>query len=172
MLVVSARGAIGRVDWSTEYDEHGPEILAYLCKLTGDRDAASELMQETFIRGMRSEGAIREPRSLRTWLYRTATNLAHNHRRRAAVLRFVPFTGDERSPWEAFDPERDQVQRALRSIAPDSAATHLLFYVHGFSRQEIAEMQGLSDEGVKSRLQRGRRDFMASYRRLERGLAR
>lgn len=172
LVAVSARETTGQLDWSTEYDEHGPEILAFLCKLTGDRATASDLMQETFIRGMRSEDAIREPKLLRAWLYRTATNLAHNHRRRAAILRFVPFSGDERAPREAFDPERDQVRRALGSIAADTAATLLLFYVHGFSRQEIAQLQGLSDEGVKSRLERGRRDFMASYRRLERGLAR
>ena len=169
-VLTYATGA--RVDWSREYDEHAREILAYLNKLTGDREVASELMQDTFIRGMRSESSIHDPKVLRAWLYRTATNLAHNHRRRGALVRFLPFSGNERSSREAFDPESDQVRRALDAIGSDNAATLLLFYVHGFTRQEIADMRGVSEEAIKSRLARGRRDFMASYHRMERGLAR
>jgi RNA polymerase sigma-70 factor, ECF subfamily len=171
-LVVSRDIATGRVDWAREYDEHAREILAYLTRLTADRDVASELLQDTFVRGMHSESSIRDPKALRAWLYRTATNLAHNDRRRRALVRFLPFRGDEHAPRGAFDPESEQVQRALRAIAPDHAAALLLFYVHGFSRHEIAEMYGVGEEAVKSRLARGRRDFMASYRRMERGLAR
>jgi len=42
----------------------------------------------------------------------------------------------------------------------------------GRSRSEIAAHLGISEEGVKSRLARGRLNFAAAYRRLERGLAR
>lgn len=160
------------VDWSSAYTAHAGELAGYLTKLAGDPEIASELMQETFIRGIRSGEAIRDSGAIRGWLYRTATNLAHNHRRRRAILRFVPFTGEERSEHEAFDAEADQVRRALRSVPEAAAATLLLFYVHGFDRQELAAMFDVSEETVKSRLARGRRDFMAAYKRLERGLAR
>lgn len=161
-----------RVDWATEYDQHAAEILSYLTKLTDDREAARELMQDTFVRAIRSESSLRDPKALRAWLYRTATNLARNHHRRRALIRFLPFTGGEHSSREAFDPVRDQVRQALTAIGSDTAATLLLFYVHGFTRHELAEMHGVSEEAIKSRLARGRRDFMASYRRMERGLAR
>jgi DNA-directed RNA polymerase specialized sigma24 family protein len=84
----------------------------------------------------------------------------------------VPFTGEERSERDAFDAEADQIRRALGSVSPDAAATLLLFYGHGFSREELALMFAASEETVKSRLARGRRDFIAAYRRLERRLAR
>jgi DNA-directed RNA polymerase specialized sigma24 family protein len=64
------------------------------------------------------------------------------------------------------------VRRALGSISDAAAATLLLFYVHGFDRHELAAMLDVSEEAIKSRLARGRRDFMAAYKRLERGLAR
>jgi RNA polymerase sigma-70 factor (ECF subfamily) len=161
------------VDWAATYESHAGELTGYLAKLSGDAETASELMQETFIRGLRGGSSIREPAAVRAWLYRTATNLAHNHRRRRALLRFIPFTGAEHaSARDSFDPEADQVRRALRSIGTDTAATLLLFYVNGFSRAEIAGMLEVSEETVKSRLARGRRDFMAAYARLERGLAR
>lgn len=160
------------IDWATMYESHAAELTGYLTKLSADRDVASDLMQETFIKGMRAGSSIRDAGAVRAWLYRTATNLARNHRRRRALLRFVPFSGEERSAQGAFDADADQVRQALRSVSADGAATLLLFYVHGFSREELAAMFDISEETVKSRLARGRRDFMAAYRRLERGLAR
>jgi RNA polymerase sigma-70 factor (ECF subfamily) len=160
------------LDWGHLYEEHASELASYLAKLVGDREAASELTQEAFIRGIKSEGDLRDPAAALGWLYRTGTNLAANHRRRAAILRFLPLSGAETTPAESFDVEADQVRSALRSINTDAAAALLLFYDVGFARREIAAMLGLSEETIKSRLARGRRDFMAAYRRLERGLAR
>ncbi len=172
IVVAGAHYPAVSVDWSALYEEHAGEIAGYLAKLVGDRDAARELLQETFVRAIRQERSLRDPGAVRAWLYRTATNLAHNHRRRLAIVRFVELTGRERGAGEAFDAEAEQVQRALRSVGAETAATLLLFYAHGFSRAEIAAMRGVGEEAVKSRLARGRRDFMAAYRRLERGLAR
>ena len=64
------------------------------------------------------------------------------------------------------------MRSALDAIPFDQATTLLLHYHAGFRRGEIARMHGVSEETVKSRLARGRRNFMAAYRRLERGLAR
>ncbi|MDQ2914088.1 MAG: sigma-70 family RNA polymerase sigma factor [Chloroflexota bacterium] len=160
------------VDWAALYEEHAQELAGYLAKLLGDRETASELTQEAFIRGLRSERTLREPAAALGWLYRTGTNLATSHLRRRALLRFLPLTGVEVAAPDALDPEAAQVHAALRSISADQAATLLLFYDVGFERKEIAAMLGLSEEAVKSRLARGRKDFMAAYRRLERGLAR
>ncbi|MBI3522725.1 MAG: sigma-70 family RNA polymerase sigma factor [Chloroflexi bacterium] len=160
------------IDWGGLYEAHAAVLAGYLAKLVGDRDAGTELMQETFVRGLRHEHSIDEPRAAIRWLFRTATNLASNHRRRAAILRFLPFSGHESAQAEAFDVGADQVRTALRSIPVDQAAALLLFYDNGFDRREIASMLGLSEEAVKSRLARGRANFKAAYGRLERGLAR
>jgi RNA polymerase sigma-70 factor, ECF subfamily len=160
------------VDWAALYEEHAQELAGYLAKLLGDRETASELTQEAFIRGLRAERSLREPAAALGWLYRTGTNLATSHLRRRALLRFLPLTGVEIAAPDSFDVEAAQVRAALRSISTDHAATLLLFYEVGFDRKEIAAMLGLSEESVKSRLARGRKDFLAAYRRLERGLAR
>jgi RNA polymerase sigma-70 factor (ECF subfamily) len=159
-------------DWASLYETHAGELAGYLAKLTGDRDAGLELMQETFVQALRAERSIREPAAIRAWLFRTATNLAFNYRRRRALLTFLPFTGAERSPQGTYDHEAEHVRAALRSLPRHEAATLLLFYDSGFKRTEIAVLLGVSEETVKSRLARGRQSFMAAYRRLERGLAR
>ena len=160
------------MDWAGIYERHAGELASYLTRYVGDREVATELMQETFVRGLRADQTIREPRAVRSWLFQTATNLALNERRRRAILRFIPFSGLERSPQEAFDPGAAQVSAALRSISADQAAALLLRYHSGFSTAEIAGMLGLSQETVKSRITRGRQNFIAAHPRLERGLAR
>ncbi len=160
------------LDWESLYDEHAGELVGYVAKLVGDREVGSDLMQETFILGIRGAGSIRDAAAVRAWLFRTATNLAYSHRRRQAILAFLPFTGREQTARGTFDIEADQVRTALRAIPADQAAALLLFYDNGFARAEVSELLGVSEETVKSRLARGRRNFIAAYRRLERGLAR
>lgn len=160
------------LDWEHLYHAHASELLRYLVKLTRDMEKASELMQETFLRGMRERPVFEHPASARAWLFRVGTNLARNDLRRASVLRFVPFSGRELGETGAFDSDAEQVRTALRSIPFEQATTLLLHYQSGFDRSDIAAMHGISEETVKSRLARGRKNFMAAYRRLERGLAR
>lgn len=164
---VTLRGAVS-LDWARLYEAHASALLRYLAKLTNDREAATELMQDSFVRAMRA--GIREPAAARAWLFTTATNLAVSRARRRRVLRFVPFAGTEPAPNSAFDAEAHQVRSALAAIPPDHAAALLLHYDAGFTRAEIAGIQGVSEEAVKSRLSRGRKNFTAAYRRLERGL--
>jgi RNA polymerase sigma-70 factor, ECF subfamily len=129
-------------------------------------------MHETFLRGLRAAPTFSDFRAARAWLFRTATNLARNELRRRRLLAFVPFTGTEPSADDAFSVQADQLRKALGTLSFDQASTLLLHYHSGFQRREIAELQAVSEETVKSRLARGRKNFIAAHRRLERGLAR
>ena len=103
-------------------------------------------------------------------MFRVATNLAVSHLRRRRVVSFLPFTSEHASAHEAFDVEGAQVRAALRSIPADQAVALVLTLHQGFSRREVAQMLGISEETVKSRVARGRLNFTAAYKRLERGL--
>lgn len=154
-----------RLPWRELYDAHAAELVGYLWKLTGDREAATDLMQDSFIAGMRDERSLREPAKVRAWLYRIATRLAIKRLRRARLIAFVPFAGTERSTEGIPDIEGFAVRQAMRAVSPDQAAALVLHYAHGFTRAEIAQMVGRSEETVKSRIARGRRAFLAAYDR-------
>lgn len=153
-------------DWSTLYGEHAPALARFLVKLTGDRDIASELLQETFVRAIRSGEAASRIRAVRPWLFRIAGNLAWDHQRRRALLRFVPFSDREADSASIHDPEVEILRRALRRLPDTQSRTLLLHYEAGFSRREIADMEGISEEAVKSRLARGRDAFLRGYERM------
>lgn len=163
-----AAGAPGRerrLPWRELYDAHAAELSVYLWKLTGDQEAASDLMQDTFALGMRDERSLREPAKARAWLYRIATRLAMRRLRRGRLVKFVPFARTERSTEGTPDVEALAIRDAMRAISSDQAAALLLHYGHGFTRAEIADLTGRSEETVKSRIARGRRAFLAAYDR-------
>jgi DNA-directed RNA polymerase specialized sigma24 family protein len=82
------------------------------------------------------------------------------------LLRFVPFTGREPHPGIIGDHDAELVHLALRQIAATQSTTLLLHYDAGFSRREIAEMQGVTEDAVKSRLARGREAFARAFERV------
>lgn len=156
------------LDWRSLYDANAPDLLRFLRRFTKEAGAAEDLLHDTFARAM---GARRLPRpeEARPWLYRIAANVAISDLRRPRVRSSLLFFGVQPSSEVS---EVDQVRRALHSIPPDEAVTLTLVLHDGFSRREAAEILGVSEEAVKSRVTRGRLNFIAAYRRLERGLRR
>ena len=76
------------------FREHEPGIYGYLWRITGDRQLASDLSQETFLRAWHSFAKVRGYENQATWLLHVATNLALNSRRRrttwiGALLRWT-----------------------------------------------------------------------------------
>ena len=73
-------------------DRHKDAVVNYLARLTGDRDRAEDLAQETFLRLFRSAGDYTEQGYLRAFLFRIATNLVRSEERREKRLRLLlPF---------------------------------------------------------------------------------
>jgi RNA polymerase sigma-70 factor (ECF subfamily) len=162
---VTTRSDVQATDWDLLYRLHAGGILRYCRRLAKSSEAAEEIMQETFARAIRSGPAPEGADDARRWLYRIATNATTDRLRRERLLRFVPFVGSERAP-ENDREEIDLVRRALRSIAPEQAAALVLRVHEGFAPSEIAATLGISEAGVKSRLVRGRRAFIAAYERI------
>jgi RNA polymerase sigma-70 factor (ECF subfamily) len=163
---VNERAAAVSSYWAALYGEYAAGLAGFLTKVVGDREVAAELVQETFVRAIRAEPV--DQRFVRRWLYRIASNLARDHHRHRRLLRFVPFSGIERGPSGIPDPEIDLIHRALQAIPGTQATTLLLHYDAGFSRSEIAAMEGITEEAVKSRLARGRERFIREFERLGR----
>jgi RNA polymerase sigma-70 factor (ECF subfamily) len=166
---VVATRCVDHVDWSNLYATHSGEIGRYLERLVGDADIASELTQETFVRGMRAQASLHDLNATRPWLFRIATNLARKHLRRRRIWRFVAWSQEHVSPARDTDDDVVLVREALRAISPKEATTLVLHYHAGFSRREIAEMEGVGEEAVTSRLARGRQHFLEAYNDLQRG---
>ena len=128
--------------------------------LTGDAQAAEEILQDTFIRAYRHRASLRTDVSPVPWLHRVALNLCYSRlgRRRLAVSPIDDATAAVRDG--ALEPaehvEREELRRSIRSgvaaLPPKHQSVVVLYYLHGMSLQETAAALGIALGTVKSRL--------------------
>src|SRR5919106_3614993 len=64
------------------YEQTARPVWLYLARLTGDRRLADDLLQETYYRFLRVRSSFDSDDHRRHYLFRIATNLVHDHRRR------------------------------------------------------------------------------------------
>jgi RNA polymerase sigma-70 factor, ECF subfamily len=144
------------------------QITAYLCRMIGDEQAASDLCQETFFRAWQHFEQIREGTEGRGWLFRTATNLALHHLRHQRAHPSV-LLDDALLPG-ASDPggrviEQDLINQTLQRLTPPQRSALLLHEVYGLECDQIGKMLGVSRAAVKMALWRAREQFRVHYLR-------
>jgi RNA polymerase sigma-70 factor (ECF subfamily) len=137
-------------------------------RILGDRAAAEDVAQETFISAFRAIDGFRGG-SLRGWLLRIASNRSYDSirstkRRSENSLdeslenpSFQPASKDPSPEQMALRGElRDEIQAAVLSLPPDQRAVVVMIDVQGLSYDEASEATGASLGTVKSRLSRAR----------------
>jgi RNA polymerase sigma-70 factor (ECF subfamily) len=154
----------GDRDWDAVYRAEGPGLVRYARKLVGAVEG-DDLLQECFIRAIRSERQPTQSQEVRRWLYRIITNLALDTLRRRRRWHFFPLDHLQRAP-ELGGDDSATVRAALRAIPPEQAVTLVLRLHERLSRADIAAILEVSESAVKGRLVRGRLNFVAAYRRL------
>lgn len=149
-------------------DRHKDAVVNYLTRLTGSRDRAEDLAQETFLRLFRSARDYTEQGYLRAYLYRIATNLVRSEERRDRRLRLLmPFLPREEHA-EPAAPSGMLRRELTREVAAAVAKLPLryrvplvLHEIEGWSYVDIAQEIGCREGTVKSRVHRGRQQLKA-----------
>jgi RNA polymerase sigma-70 factor (ECF subfamily) len=144
------------------YDRTARPVWLYLCRLTGDRHAADDLLQEAYYRFLRADRPYASDAHRKNYLFRIATNLAHDRRRRHVDLSSITEADGAAAPHAGADEGaraagRIDLDRALARLKPRERALLLLAYAQGSSHHEIAESLGLKTGSVKALLFRARR---------------
>ena len=149
----------------TFYDLTARPVRVYLARVTGDDRLADDLLQEAYYRFLRSTVAFESDEHRRRYLYRIATNLAHDHRRRPAIEVPVspaehqhPFTDPHVAERAA---RRIDLQRAMARLKPRERSMLWLAYALGWSHEEIAESIGVKTGSMKPMLHRARQHLAA-----------
>ncbi|MEH0108140.1 RNA polymerase sigma factor SigE [Tersicoccus sp. MR15.9] len=151
--------------WDDLVREHSPRVYRLAYRLTGNRQDAEDLVQETFIRVFRSLATF-QPGSLTGWMHRITTNLFLDSARRRSRTRTETLGDDgaDRLPSSEPGPERSfefshldlDVQAALDQLSPSFRAAVVLSDLEGYSYDEVADALGLKLGTVRSRIHRGR----------------
>jgi RNA polymerase sigma-70 factor, ECF subfamily len=140
----------------TLYEEHGRSLLAYATRLTGDRAAAEDVVQETLIRAWKHASSMRnEKGSVRGWLLTVARNIITD-RIRARAARPPEVAESPTTPPVEHDHSQGVVDTiavlgALDRLTPEHREVLVELYYRDRSVAEAAEVLGVPPGTVKSR---------------------
>jgi RNA polymerase sigma-70 factor (ECF subfamily) len=147
--------ALSREQFEDFYNRTAPALRAYIRRVSGGAGVADDLLQEAYIR-MLNAPPLSEPQR-KSYLYRTATNLATDyHRAQSRQRRWWQLTPRRR---EAIDSPPDlpaDLERLFLLVAAQERALLWLAYVEGEDHRAIAEMLGVKEKSVKVLLHRAR----------------
>lgn len=133
--------------------EYAPAVYRLAYARTGSRADAEDVMQEVFLRLVKTKPVFDSGAHAKAWLLRVASNCASDLFRLPWRRREEPLTQDMTAP---EDPGPGSVTQAVLSLPARYRIPIHLYYYEGYSVAEIAGLMGKSQGTVKSRLFRAR----------------
>jgi len=145
-------------------------LFNFVFRFLGDRDATSDVVQETFIKVYRNKDSYKTFAKFSTWIYTIAGNLAKTElqRRKRKNQISINSWGEDEETMDLPDggplPDRlvdsgiknKMIQEALLKLPEVYREMIILRDIQEMSYEEIAEMMEISIGTVKSRINRGR----------------
>jgi RNA polymerase sigma-70 factor (ECF subfamily) len=144
-------------------------------KITGDREDAEDLVQETFYKAFNQASQLKDLEKCKQWLYRIMINVWKNWRGKRSREVFAEYQEHWNGPLSQYadgspqmaqkNPEEDliieelrrDVESALNRLSPKYRLAIILSDLEGFSYKEISEIMQCPQGTVMSRLARARR---------------
>jgi RNA polymerase sigma-70 factor (ECF subfamily) len=147
------------------YDRTARALWAYLARITGDKQTADDLLQESYYRFLRARVAIDDEAHRRNYLFRIATNVARDRHRRRQTSPDVVATIDDTHGADAGaalrTEQRTDLHRALTKLKRRERELLWLAYAQGSTHQEIGQTLGLRTGSIKPLLFRARKRLAA-----------
>lgn len=140
------------------YRRFAPRIYGLCLRLTGQREAAEDCVQESFVAAWRGLGRFEKRSRFSTWLQRIAIRTVITRRRglRAANEVAEPASGlpDHADP-DGGAPPLD-LERAIAALPEGARDVLVLVGIYGFSHAEAAAALGVAEGTCKAQLHRAR----------------
>lgn len=145
------------------YTRYKDDAYRIACLITGNRTDGEDLAQEAFVSCAQSIGSLKDGAKFKPWLLKTLTRAAWKHCRRQQ--RETPVaswfdTGEQAESALSAALRNDEQRRlfdALERLDEKRRTVVVLYYFEDLSIREIAQMTGVLEGTVKSRLYSARR---------------
>ena len=160
-------------NYNLEVLPHIDALLNYALRLTGDREDAADLLQETCLKAFRFFESFQPGTNCKAWLYRIMKNSFINRYRKAQKAPESVDFDDVKEFYHSIRPEgevgndmqhevfsqllSDEVTSAVNQLPPDFRTVVILSDIEDFTYEEIAKFVDCPIGTVRSRLHRGRR---------------
>ncbi|PYZ96514.1 RNA polymerase subunit sigma-70 [Alteribacter lacisalsi] len=135
------------------YEQLHPPLYTFLFRFTRNEQMSMDLVQDTFLKFYKSRSAYRsEKAGVKTYLFRIGYTLMLNRiNRRKKWRQLLPFLVPDPVMTVSSD-DRITIREALLTLPETQRAAVILHYYHDLKFREIAEILGLPEGTVKSRV--------------------
>lgn len=173
-LVQRAKGGDDRA-YEALFGRHHRRIYSIVYGMLRNEADASDATQEAFVRAYRSLPRLEAAGAFGGWLAQIAVNICRDvlKRPRLVARSLDEPLGDEDSEYKLEIPDwtdspekasmtqelQDVVNRAIGTLSPDHRAVVTMHHLEGMDVLQIAEVLGVSEGTVKSRLSRARAEL-------------
>ena len=151
------------------HDQYYERVRKFILASVKNESVADDLVQETFIKIQENLDSVREPERISSWIFRIAYHLCQDHFRTLKKSSSQEEIHDElvtlQESLAQKKLEQGEMSRCVQdklSLLPETLRSVIIFAdIMDFSRQEIADILGLTLENVKVRLHRARKKLKA-----------
>jgi RNA polymerase sigma-70 factor, ECF subfamily len=131
-------------------------LFFYLLQLIRNQDQAQELLQETWIRALKTFKKLKDPGAVRAWLYTLAHGIAVDHVRRDQVRHraeeYYVDDGEMNAEPDLTGLTAAEVREVLTRLCPEHREVLVLHFLEDFPIAEIASIVRCPPGTVKSRI--------------------
>ena len=159
--------------FSTLVGRHRLAVYNFILRYTGHKQRAEDLLQETWLKVVRGSGEYQPKAKFTTWVYTIARNLCVDSARKESYRQADsldapaqaheadgPSMGESVADISAQNPDRGaynaalrpKLEKALRALPDEQREVFLLREYSGVSFKDIAEVTGVNENTVKSRM--------------------
>jgi RNA polymerase sigma-70 factor, ECF subfamily len=156
------------------FERYHVPLFDFLTRMTGDRTAAEDLVQDIFMRILKYRSTFRDTGSFETWLFSIARNARADYfrkRRPNESLDEEALERPESEPGPArqleADRERTRLRRALMLLREDKRELLVLARYQDMKYEQIAEVLGIEVGAVKVRVHRAMRELRDVFFQLQ-----
>ena len=148
------------------------DVQLFARRIARSNADGDDLFQEAVMRAGAKLQTLRDRDRFRSWMFSVVVSVHRTRSRRAFWRRLVSSEGvadpigDDGTRWADERASAHRASAALATLSAPQREAITLFELHGYSLEEIAEIQRASLSSVKSRLMRGRERLRAFYSEL------
>lgn len=155
------------------WQEHHSRLRSFIKSRIIDDAATDDILQNIFLKMHTGLASLKDETRLKSWLYQIARNAIIDYFRAQKPTVEIPegLSQPETDPGEKAMQELSKCLQPMIQLLPENYREAVtLSELQGLTQKEVAEVQGTSLSGAKSRIQRGRallKEMLAHCCRLE-----
>jgi RNA polymerase sigma-70 factor, ECF subfamily len=147
------------------------DVQLFARRIARSAAEGDDVFQEAVLRAVQKLGSLRDRARFKPWMYSVVVSVHRSRRRSPFWTRWISseppdLVGDDGARWVDEHASAQRATAALSTLEPAQREAIVLFELHGYSIEEVAEIQRASVAAVKSRLTRGRDRLRAFYAKL------